>query len=555
MQHKSTLNDYLRQAMADNGAFPALGNFRDKSYTYADTACMVAGLHVFFRKMGVKPGDRLAMCAKNSANWAVTAIAGLCYGAVVVPILHEFRPDMVEHLVNHCGATMLFADNNIYSQLNVANIPTVKAVIFADGFGAAAPDGNPEPGKIMPDGPVALAQTEFGKDAGVQNISFATVSPDDIMLINYTSGSTGMSKGVMLSERALWSNLQFCIDGLTFLTPGDTMLSMLPLAHMYGFMVEMIHPFAKGCSITFLNRTPSPRVILEAFAVVRPKMIVTVPLVVEKIIRTRVFPQLQKPAVRILLAIPGVRNIVLGRVRKQLIKAFGGQLLELILGGAALNDDVAQFLAKIKFPVTVGYGMTECAPLISYCPWREQRPGSCGRVVDRMSARIDSPDAANVPGVLWVKGDNVMSGYYHNDEATQQAFDKDGWMNTGDICVLDNDGYLYIRGRDKNLILGPSGQNIYPEEIEQKLANMPLVLECLVVDAGHAKLEALIVPDREAAEKQNLSDDDIAKQLNENVRMLNASLPAYERIASLRVMDGEFEKTPKRSIKRYLYTK
>lgn len=382
---------------------------------------------------------------------------------------------------------------------------------------------------------------------------YEPTNPDEVAIINYTSGSSGFSKGVMISYRNLWSNIQFSIDGLTFLHPGDGMVCMLPLAHMYGLVFEMLHTFVKGCHLHFLTRTPSPRIIMEAFASVRPKLVITVPLILEKIIRTRVFPQLDKPLMKLLLHLPVIDRKVLAKVREKIINVFGGNLREVIIGGAALNKDVESFLRRISFPVTVGYGMTECAPLVTYAPWDRQRPGSCGRLADRMQARVRSSDPGRIPGTLEVKGDNVMLGYYKNPKATAEAFTKDGWLDTGDICTMDADGYLYIRGRDKNMILGPSGQNIYPEEIEQRLNNMPYVGESLIIDDGDGKLAALIHPDLEAMAAAHLGAAQATSLMQQNVDTLNADLPAYSRIHRLKVMHEEFEKTPKRSIKRYLY--
>ncbi|MDE6135627.1 MAG: AMP-binding protein, partial [Muribaculaceae bacterium] len=365
------------------------------------------------------------------------------------------------------------------------------------------------------------------------------------------SGSTGFSKGVMLTYGNLWSNIRYCVDHLSFLHPGDGMVCMLPLAHMYGLMVEMLHTFVKGCHIFFLTRTPSPKVIMDAFAEVRPKLIVAVPLIIEKIIKTRVFPLLDKPLMKLLMHVPFVDERLLGKIKEKLESTFGGNLQELIIGGAGLNKDVEAFLRRIRFPYTVGYGMTECGPLIAYAPWSRQKAASCGQAVDRMELRIDSDNPMEKPGVLWVKGANVMKGYYKNQEATDAVF-CDGWMNTGDICSIDNDGYLYIRGRDKNMILGPSGQNIYPEEIEQMLNNMPYVAESLVVEKD-GRLVALIYPDIENASKQGLSPADIEKQMRQNIEKLNPELPSYSQIADMKLFQEEFEKTPKRSIKRYLY--
>lgn len=371
-------------------------------------------------------------------------------------------------------------------------------------------------------------------------------------LVNYTSGSTGFSKGVMLTGLNLWSNVQFCLDHMKLVGEGDRLVSMLPLAHMFGLMVDFLFPFCRGCQIFFLTRTPSPKIIMDAFATVRPKLIVSVPLVIEKIIRTRVFPLLDKPMMKVLMHVPFVDDHLLGKIKERLTQVFGGNLQELIIGGAGVSKDVEEFLRRIRFPYTVGYGMTECGPLISYAPWNVNRLQSCGRVVDRMELRVESDNPAEVPGVLWVRGDNVMKGYYKNPEATEATF-RDGWMTTGDICNVDADGFIYIRGRDKNMILGPSGQNIYPEEIEQKLNNMPYVAESLIIDAGQGRLEALVVPDFENAERQGIPVAELDRMMEQNVQQLNGDLPAYSRIQSTRVFHEEFEKTPKRSIKRYLY--
>ena len=469
---------------------------------------------------------------------------------MAVPILHDFKSDNIHHLVTHSDSKLFFVDESIWENLDADSMPNIAgALLIADysllfsrnkQLTEARAHLNELFGHRWPD--------RFTAD----DVVYPTFDHDTMALINYTSGSTGFSKGVMLTYGNLWSNIQYSIDGLKFLKPGDGMVCMLPLAHMYGLVFEMIHTFVKGCHIYFLTRTPSPKVIMDAFATVRPKLIITVPLIIEKIIRTRVFPMLDKPLMKLLMHIPLVDEHLLGKIKEKLDETFGGQLKQMIIGGAGVNADVAAFLRRIKFPFTVGYGMTECAPLITYAPWDEQRPGSCGRIVDRMEARIDSPDPANVPGVLYVRGANVMKGYYKNPEATAGALDKDGWLNTGDICSMDADGFLTIRGRDKSMILGPSGQNIYPEEIEQKLNSMLYVDESLVVDDDN-KLVALIYPDFDNAHKANLTDADIEQQMQHNIDQLNTELPAYSRISRMRILHEEFEKTPKRSIKRYLY--
>ena len=550
MEPRKHLNEYIQDSIRQNWEELALTDFHGVSFQYRDVARKIAKLHLLFEQTGIERGDKVALCGRNSAQWAIAALACLTYGAVAVPILHDFKSDNIHHLVTHSDSKLFFVDESIWENLDADSMPNIAgALLIADysllfsrnkQLTEARAHLNELFGHRWPD--------RFTAD----DVVYPTFDHDTMALINYTSGSTGFSKGVMLTYGNLWSNIQYSIDGLKFLKPGDGMVCMLPLAHMYGLVFEMIHTFVKGCHIYFLTRTPSPKVIMDAFATVRPKLIITVPLIIEKIIRTRVFPMLDKPLMKLLVHIPLVDEHLLGKIKEKLDETFGGQLKQMIIGGAGVNADVAAFLRRIKFPFTVGYGMTECAPLITYAPWDEQRPGSCGRIVDRMEARIDSPDPANVPGVLYVRGANVMKGYYKNPEATAGALDKDGWLNTGDICSMDADGFLTIRGRDKSMILGPSGQNIYPEEIEQKLNSMLYVDESLVVDDDN-KLVALIYPDFDNAHKANLTDADIEQQMQHNIDQLNTELPAYSRISRMRILHEEFEKTPKRSIKRYLY--
>ena len=550
MEPRKHLNEYIQDSIRQNWEELALTDFHGVSFQYRDVARKIAKLHLLFEQTGIERGDRVALGGRNSAQWAIAALACLTYGAVAVPILHDFKSDNIHHLVTHSDSKLFFVDESIWENLDADSMPNIAgALLIADysllfsrnkQLTEARAHLNELFGHRWPD--------RFTAD----DVVYPTFDHDTMALINYTSGSTGFSKGVMLTYGNLWSNIQYSIDGLKFLKPGDGMVCMLPLAHMYGLVFEMIHTFVKGCHIYFLTRTPSPKVIMDAFATVRPKLIITVPLIIEKIIRTRVFPMLDKPLMKLLMHIPLVDEHLLGKIKEKLDETFGGQLKQMIIGGAGVNADVAAFLRRIKFPFTVGYGMTECAPLITYAPWDEQRPGSCGRIVARMEARIDSPDPANVPGVLYVRGANVMKGYYKNPEATAGALDKDGWLNTGDICSMDADGFLTIRGRDKSMILGPSGQNIYPEEIEQKLNSMLYVDESLVVDDDN-KLVALIYPDFDNAHKANLTDADIEQQMQHNIDQLNTELPAYSRISRMRILHEEFEKTPKRSIKRYLY--
>lgn len=546
---ETTLNGYLQSSVRKNWEELALTDFNGVSFQYRDIARKIAKLHLLYEQAGVKRGDKIALCGKNSSQWAVAFLSAITYGAVAVPILHEFKADNIHHLVTHSEAKLFYTDDAIWENLDPDSMNGLEGVIRLHDYSLimsrnkrltnAREHLNEIFGKRYPE--------RFTPD----DVVYYKEKKDELALINYTSGSMGFSKGVMLTYNNLWSNIQFTIDGLTFLNPGDGIVCMLPLAHMYGLIVELLHPLVKGCHVYFLTRMPSPRVILEAFATVRPKLIVTVPLIIEKIVKTKVFPLLDKPLMKLLMHIPVIDDRLLEKIKTQLMGAFGGNVQEIIIGGAALNKDVETFLRRINFPYTVGYGMTECAPLVAYAQWDKQRPGSCGQIVDRMEGRIDSPDSEHIPGELWVRGDNVMKGYYKNKDATDAVM-KDGWMNTGDLCTMDSDGFIYIRGRNKNMILGPSGQNIYPEEIEQKLNNMPYVAESLVVDSD-GQLAALIYPDLELATKQGIHTDTLSKIMDDNIAALNKDLPAYSQIRKVKLYNEEFEKTPKRSIKRYLY--
>lgn len=550
MEKRDSFNLYMQDAIRDNWELLALTDFNGISLQYRTIGRKIAKLHILYEHAGIKKGDRIALCGKNSAQWAVAFISIMAYGAVAVPILPDFHPDNIHHLVDHCQAKLFFCDGEIWDKLNASKMPRIEAAILIHDFtpvvcrnkdiDIARNHLNELFGKKYPD--------RFGKE----DVVFHVDTPDELAIINYTSGSTGFSKGVMIPYRALWSNLQFCFDHIPFLKPGDGVVCMLPLAHMYGMLIDLIHCLGHGCHLYFLTRLPSPSIILKAFAEVQPRLIVAVPLILEKIVRNKVFPVLDKPMMRLLMRVPFLDEKLYARINENIIQAFGGKLEELIIGGAPLNKDVEAFLKKIKFPLTVGYGMTECAPLISYAPHTEHRSGSCGKIVDHMEARIDSPDPANVPGVLYVKGTNVMLGYYNNDEATQACM-RDGWLNTGDICTMDGDGFLYIRGRNKSMILGASGQNIYPEEIEQVLNSLPYVAESLIVTRDGGQLVALVYADSDSIDKDHLSETDLADVMAQNLKQLNSDIPSYARVSRIELMPKEFEKTPKRSIKRYLY--
>ena len=540
----------IGSTLTANKEIPALSDFKGVTYTYGEVAARIARIHLLYEAASIKPGDKVALCAKNSAAWAVTFLATVTYGAVPVPLLHDFHPDQIEHLTTHSEARLLFTEQSIANDLDHDRMPDLKGILLLDSCKAEL-----------------ARDTRLAKAAANLDRLFAEMYPggfdpsklklthrpiDDLALINYTSGSSGNPKGVMLSYRNLWSNVDFGLRNIPFFHPGNDMLSMLPLAHMYGLVFELLFPFCRGCHITFLGRVPSPKILLQAFAETRPQLVITVPLVIEKIVKGKVFPTLRKPLMRLLLAIPPVRKKIYAKVRAQLLQAFGGNLKQLILGGAPVAAGVEKLLRDIRFPFTVGYGMTECAPLVTYEWWETQRPHSCGRLCDGMEARIESPDPAHKAGVLFVKGDNVMKGYYKNPKATAEALTPDRWLNTGDLCTRDADGYLYIHGRDKNMILGPSGQNIYPEEIEAKLNNLPLVGESIVLDRG-GKIIALVHPNYEQGHLEGLTDQQTEKRVMEQLPALNRQLPGYSRVAAFEIHTDEFAKTPKHSIRRFLY--
>ena len=546
-----SLNAIIKKSIEKNWNKMALSDVGGINYQYKDLAEQIAKLHIIFEAAGLKKGDKVAICGKNSSNWAVIFISCLTSGVVAVPILHEFKPETIHHLVNHSEAKLLFVDASIWENLDEKDLPDLVGAIFISEFGMPLSrskkltdtrnDINEIFGKKYP--------YSFSKDA----LDYFQDSPDDLALINYTAGSTGMSKGVMLPFRSIWSNIKFCVENLDWFKPGDDIVNMLPLAHLYGMTVEMLHQICKGCHCHFLTKLPSPKVIHSAFAEVRPKLVVTVPLVIEKIIKSKVFPVIEKPKMKFLLKLPYIKDLILKKIRKQLMDAFGGNLHEVIVGGAPLNADVEKFLTSINFPLTVGYGMTECGPLISYAPSDATKPHSVGKIVDRMEIRVDSPDPAHVPGNLQVRGMNVMDGYYKNPKATEEVMKEDGWMDTGDRGIIDSDGFIFIMGRSKTMILGPSGQNIYPEEIEAKLNNLPYVNESLVVERD-GQIVALIHPDFDAAMKDGIDRDKLEKIMADNVEVLNKDIPAYSKVKDFKIYDEEFEKTPKRSIKRFLYS-
>lgn len=543
-----TLNHLLKESFSKNWNHKALCDLGKSPLTYGESAIQMARIHLLLKEAGIKPQDKIALCGKNSANWAIAFLASISYGAIPVPILNDFKPESIHNIVNHSDARILWLDDAIMNSVDFKEMPALENILLLNDLSLVyCKDESIREYHATLDETFAQKYPQFTAD----DITFYEEEAEDIALINYTSGSTGFSKGVILPYRALWSNVRFAIDHIDFLKADDGMINMLPLAHMYGLAIELLFPLCKGCYVYFLGKTPSPKILMAAFQEVKPKLIIAVPLILEKIIRSKVLPVIQKPLINFLLHVPGVANIILSKIRKQLLTAFGGNLEMIVLGGAALNGEIEDLLRRMKFPYTVGYGMTECAPLIAYAPWNEIRKASCGKIVDRMETRIVPLHEGDEVGELWVKGCNTMLGYYKNEEATQSTF-KDGWMNTGDLCVFDKEGFLYIRGRNKNLILGPSGQNIYPEEIEDKINNMPYITESLVVDRN-GQLVALIVPDYEKGKQDDLDKEAVKKIIIDNRSTLNKMLPSYSPISRIEIREEEFEKTPKRSIRRFLY--
>ena len=548
-----SFNAIIEKSIIDNWDFDALTDYKGATLQYHDVARKIEKLHIMFENSGLKRGDKVALCGRNSANWAVAFLATLTYGAIAVPILHEFTADQIHNIVNHSEARILFVGDIVATVINPAKMPDLEGIIN------------------IPDYSLMISRTDkltyarehlnemFGKKYPKyfrkEHISYYhEESPDQMAMINYTSGTTGFSKGVMVPYRAIWSNYDFAMQvlGKDIIKRGDRVISILPMAHMYGMAFEFIFEFLHGCHIYYLTRVPSPAIIAQAFSDIKPSIIIAVPLVIEKIIRKKVFPKLQDSKVRLLMNMPFISKKVEDKICEQVRKAFGGNFYEIIIGGAAFNQDVEQFLKRIRFPYTVGYGATECAPIICYADYSTFAPGSCGRPVVHMEVKIDSPDPANIPGEILARGLNVMLGYYKNPEATAQTIDKDGWYHTGDLGTMDAEGNVFIKGRSKNMLLSANGQNIYPEEIEDKINSMDLVVESVVVQRD-AKLVALIYPDYDEITNRHLSDIEVKNMMEANRIVLNQEMPAYSKISEIELMKEEFEKTPKKSIKRFLY--
>ena len=547
----SSFNKYIEKSIIDNWNLDALTDYKGITLQYHDVARKIEKLHILFEHSGVKPGDKIGLCGRNSAHWAVAFFATLTYGAVAVPIQNEFKPEQIYNIVNHSESKLLFVGDYVAKEINPVEMPTLEGIIN------------------LPDYSLMLSRSDkltyarehlneifgrrFPRAFRSEDVCYHTDQAEELAIINYTSGTTGFSKGVMLPYRAIWGNLDFLLDVIgTRIKQGSSILSILPMAHMYGMAVEFIFPFVHGCYLFFLTRLPSPAIIAQAFADIHPAIVISVPLVVEKIIRKMVFPKIQNNKVRLLWNMPVINKKVRERICQMVMEAFGGNAYEVMTGGAALNQEIESFLKSIDFPLTSGYGATECAPLITYSDWRDFQPGSCGTPVSHMEVKILSPDPENIPGEIVARGTNVMLGYYKNEEATREALDSEGWYHTGDLATMSADGHVFIRGRIKNMLLGANGQNVYPEEIEDKLNSMAMVNESLIVQRGD-KLVGLVFPDFDEAHAMGFNDSDIESVMEQNRKELNEQLPPFCHLSAIQLQNEEFAKTPKKSIKRYLY--
>jgi long-chain acyl-CoA synthetase len=548
---KENLVKYFENSLKDNWKNPALSDYKGERLTYGDVAKKIARCHILFERNGIKRGDKISLIGKNSSAWAIAYLATITYGAVIVPILSEFKPNDIHHIVNHSDSVLLFVGEQLLDTLDPREMPNVKAIFSLIDFSPKQTEDK----KLLEDlkNIDRLFTDKYKNGFAPETFNLPPVSNAELAVISYTSGTTGFSKGVMLAHNSLAANVRYARNNMP-LKSGDSIVSFLPLAHAYGCSFEFLFPFSLGCHVTFLTKTPSPQIITQAFAEIRPRLILSVPLIIEKIFKKQILPVISKPAIKTLLKIPGINQILYRKIKKKLTEVFGGNFHEVVIGGAAFSAEAEAFFRKIKFPFTVGYGMTECGPLISYASWKESKYQSSGKPVDTLEVKIDSADPCRIVGEILVKGENVLLGYYKNEEATNAVIDKDGWLHTGDMGVFDKDGNIYIKGRSKTMILGASGQNIYPEEIESLLNNKFGVMESLVIEEK-GKLKALIYPDYETIQAKNIDAKGLEEIINYHIKEVNHQLPTYMNIAHFALHPEEFEKTPKRSIKRFLYTK
>jgi len=549
---KENFVDTVHQSIIQNWHSPAFSNYEEPAISYGKVAERILWLHYLFSKSHIKKGDKIALIGRNSSNWAIVYLATVTYGAAIVPILPDFHTDDFHHIVNHSDSVFLFVSEPLYEKIDEAKMPKLEATFSLENFKLLRAE------KKTIDKVLAKIDSQFLEKAdghlSVEKFSLPKIANSELAGILYTSGTSGFSKGVMLHHNSLMANVRFARRNIP-LKAGDTILAFLPMAHTFGCTFDFLFPVCVGCHITFLGKMPTPKILVGALGQVRPRLILSVPLLIEKIYKARIKPKIEKGAVKVLSKLPILGGKIQHKIRKSLIDVFGGNFLEIVIGGAALNEEVERFLRKIDFPFTVGYGMTECGPLISYTSYPRNKSQAVGQLMDTLEIKIDTSvtDKSDNSGEVMVRGENVMLGYYKNDEATKATIDKDGWLHTGDIGVIDDDGFIYLKGRHKSMLLGASGQNIYPEEIEAKLNNLPLVEESLVVEK-EGKLVALVYPNMEAVDGQKLSETELGERMEKNRQLLNEQLPAYSRIARIELYPEEFEKTPTKKIKRFLYT-
>ena len=549
-----SFNACLQKSIQDHWDLDALSDYGIHTFQYKDVARIIEKLHIILEASGVERGDKVAICGRNSARWGIAFLATLTYGAVAVPILHEFHPEQIHDIVNHSDAKLLFVGDQVWPTLDADKMPGLEGIFANSTDEYRLLVGRTDKVRYARENLNRLFGERFPMNFRARDIHYYEDSPEEMAVLNYTSGTTSNSKGVMIPFRALWSNVEFAAQVYdAHVKPGENVVSILPTAHMYGMAFEFLYEMTRGAHVHFLGKTPSPTVLLKAFADLRPKVVIAVPLLIEKIVRKAIFPKIKAPAIQLALMTPLLRDRIKMNIRRKMQKAFGDNFFEIIVGGAAMNHDIEVFLKGINFNYTIGYGATECAPIICYSPWNEFRQGSCGKAAPRMEVRIDSHDPAHVPGEILVRGMNVMLGYYKNEEATAQTLDKEGWYHTGDLGVMDADGYVFIKGRSKNMLLGANGQNIYPEEIEDKLSSLPYVTECVVIQKGE-HLYGLVYSDPDEVKKGGLTPQQLEEQMEQNRLELNKIVPIYARVHALHQMPTEFEKTPKKSIKRFKYT-
>jgi len=541
-----TLAKLYTESFHENWDNLAFSDYEGNDFKYKEVAETIKSLHLFYQIMGIQKGDKIAVLGRNAANWGAAFLSALSAGIVAVPIMPDFNEKDTNYIINHSESKIVVGAKSLLEKVDLEKSPNLQAVIVLEDFSLhSSKDENIQ---------FKLADSfQYYKDNQLakESFGFEEWEREEMCVISYTSGTSGFTKGVMIPERSLVSNIVFGQEKMP-LKSGDKIVSFLPMAHVYGLVFEFLFPVTLGCHITFLSKIPSPAIITKVFDEVKPHLILSVPLVIEKIYKKRLLPTLQKPIMKVLLNIPGISNIILKKIRGKLVDTFGGRFFEIVVGAAQLSTDVEKFFKRINFPFTIGYGMTECGPLISYEAWNKIMPSSAGRIVDRMEVRIESEDPFNVVGEIQVKGENVMLGYFKNEEATKETFTEDGWLKTGDLGVIDKNNFIYIRGRSKNMLLGTSGQNIYPEEIEAKVSNQNCVAEC-VVTMRDEKLVALVFPDFDAMKLENIAESELPEIMEINRKKVNSELPKYEQLSKIELVEVEFEKTPKKNIKRFKY--